>query len=175
MPGKGRTRLTQDDLNSRVASYCRRYGVEPTAEGLPPFPSGKRETAQHRQWLGLYKLHNRLGRRARGQCERCAAPVSPGSVFCDAHRAAVAGRAGQHGTRLQDRERILAAQSETCPVCARAVGLWDSLDHRHTDGETRGLLHQPCNQLVGLVEAQGPEVLERVRSHLWPRRARRSR
>jgi hypothetical protein len=174
MPAKGRKRLTQDDLEARIAAYCRRHGITPTRQELPPFPSGKRETAQHREWLGLYKLHNRLGRRARGQCERCASPASAGSVFCDAHRGGVAARAGDDAATLEARQRLLAVQRERCPVCRNEVALGDSLDQDPGDGQPRGLLHQGCSQLVGLAEARGPEVLERLRAYLWPRRVRRS-
>jgi len=46
-----------------MRDYCARYGVAANAEGLPPFPSGLRETPQHREWLTLYKAHQRLRRR----------------------------------------------------------------------------------------------------------------
>ena len=172
MPARGRKRLTDDDLRARASAYCRRYGVRPTPERLPPFPAGQRETAQHREWLAIYKLHHRLNRRARGQCERCSSPVSEGSVFCDAHRASAATRAGEHGATLEERQRLLDMQRSRCPICDQAVDLRDSIDHRHADGHTRGLLHQACSQLVGLAEAQGPRVLDRLKAYLWPRRGR---
>ena len=173
MPAKGRKRLTQEDLDARIEAYCRRHGVEQTAAGLPPFPAGRRETAEHREWLGIYKLKNRLGRRGRGQCERCSAPASDGSVFCEDHRAGAAARAGKHGASLSERQGLLESQRSRCPVCQRAVGLPDSVVHRHTDGQTRGLLHQACNQVVGLAEAEGPEILDRLRAYLWPNPKRR--
>ena len=60
---KGRPRITRDVLDARIADYCDRYDVRPTDTGLPPFPSGKRESPQHREWLGLYKAHSRLASR----------------------------------------------------------------------------------------------------------------
>ena len=169
MPAKGRKRLTQEDLEARILAYCERHGVRPTAAGLPPFPAGRRETPEHREWLGIYKLKNRLGRRGRGQCERCSAPASDGSVFCEAHRAG----ARQHAATLGEREALLASQGSRCPICQLTVGLKDSIIHRHADGQTRGLLHQACNQLVGLAEAEGPEILDRLRAYLWPNPRRR--
>jgi hypothetical protein len=166
----GRPRLTVDDFQDRVRAYCARHGARPDERGMPPFPTGRRETPQHREWLMLYKLHNRLGRRTRGQCERCSAPVSEGSVFCDTHRAGVAARAGLHGASLEDRQRLLAAQAGRCPVCGEEVELWDSLDHAHGTGELRAVLHQRCNALVGLAETLGPEALARTRQYLWGRR-----
>lgn len=60
MPPRGRPRLTPADVEARLQAYCRRYAVAPTTSGLPPFPTGRRETPQHREWLALYKAHARL-------------------------------------------------------------------------------------------------------------------
>jgi len=52
-------------VRERVAAYCERYGVRPVADpGLPPFPSGRRETVQHREWLTVYRAVRRLEARA---------------------------------------------------------------------------------------------------------------
>lgn len=168
MPAKGRKRLTEADLEARVRAYCRRHDVRPTAEGLPPFPAGQRETAQHREWLGIYKLHHRLGRRARGQCERCSSPASEGSIFCDAHR----GAAPAEHVGADERRRLLEAQGSRCPICDQAVGVRDAID-RPADGPPRGLLHATCSRLAALADSQGPEVLERLRAYLWPMTAAR--
>ena len=157
MPTKGRPRLTPEEQQTRVAEYCQRYGVTPNDSGLPPFPRGQRETQQHREWMAVYKAHNRLGRRGRGQCERCAAPTSDGSVFCEKHRADVAARA-------------LLAQAGQCPICGRRVELRDSVDQSHVQGKVRVILHPRCNQLVALAEATGRQSLERLRAYLWPDR-----
>ncbi len=61
-PTRGRPRLSPEDVTARIQDYCRRYGVTAGPEGLPPFPSGKRETPQHRDWMAVYKAHQRLGR-----------------------------------------------------------------------------------------------------------------
>ena len=151
-----------------MSDYCARYGVTPSAEGLPPFPAGRRETPQHREWISLYKTYNRLARRERGQCERCSAPASEGSVFCEAHRADVSARAASHGASLEDRRGLLNAQDGRCPICGQKVDLWDSVHHSHSTGWVRAVLHQRCNQLVALAEAAGPDVLNRLRAYLWP-------
>jgi hypothetical protein len=54
--------LTVEDLQGRIAAYCERYGVAPGSDGLPPYPSGQRESAQHRDWIAVYKAHRRLRR-----------------------------------------------------------------------------------------------------------------
>jgi hypothetical protein len=57
---KGRPGLTAEGYQARLDAYCVLYGVSVTPEGIPPFPSGRRETAQHREWIALYKAHRRL-------------------------------------------------------------------------------------------------------------------
>jgi hypothetical protein len=60
----GRPPLSEDQVRDKVLAYCARYGVSPGPEGLPPFPSGKRETRQHRDWLTVYRALQRSRRRA---------------------------------------------------------------------------------------------------------------
>jgi len=174
MPGKGRPRLTPDDVQARIDLYCARYGVRPNVGGLPPFPSGKRETAQHRAWIAVYKAHNRLGRRSRGQCERCSAPAVPGSVFCEAHRAE--GSAG-HASRvpLEDRRARWTAQKGRCVICGRNVELRESVGHGQDAGRISAVLDARCSELVRMAEALGPQAFERLRRYLWPPRTRSPR
>ena len=169
MPPKGRPRLTAEAYQARLEAYCATYKVAPLVTGIPPFPAGRRETPQHREWIALYKAHDRLGRRARGQCERCAAAVTDGSVFCDEPRADATARAASPGGSVEDRRALLKGQDGRCPICGLEVGLQDPVDQGHGPGR---LLHVRCHQLVGLVFAQGPDVLGRLRSYLWPGRAR---
>ena len=88
---KGRRPLTAEDVQAKVRAYCDLYKVtELTPEGLPVFPSGQRETPQHRAWIVVYKAAQRLRRRqlsadpeARaaalaaqdGRCPVCREPV----------------------------------------------------------------------------------------------------
>lgn len=167
MPKKGRPRLSEEDFRARIAAYCHRYDVAPGTEGLPPFPTGKRETRQHREWIAVYKAHRRLVRRGRGQCERCPEPAAESSVFCEAHRAGPARRAGNRGASPEECRRLLAAQRGKCPICHGKVDLSDSIDRSHATGEVRGIMHPRCHQLVGLAEREGPEMLGRLRAYLW--------
>jgi hypothetical protein len=97
MPTKGRPRLTHTEYQERLDSYCRRHGVSPTAAGIPPFPSGRRETDQHREWLALYKAHSRLNQPGAlstppdGSCGVCGRPVAAEDAV--AHRTASLHRA----------------------------------------------------------------------------------
>lgn len=154
MPTRGRQRLTPDEIEARSREYCLRYGVPAPSSGLPPFPSGRRETQQHRDWMAVYKAYNRLGRRRRGQCERCAAPTSDESVFCEEHRPGASSRAARHGAALEG--------NGACPICGLQV--------ERRDSGSAGVLHAACRRLVGLAEAAGPDALDRLRSYLWPDR-----
>jgi len=168
MPTQGRPRLTPEALETRITAYCQRYRVAARPHALPPFPTGKRETPQHREWISLYKAHNRLGRRTRGQCERCSAPTAEGSVFCEQHRAPSTGRAGSDGASLEARRAILAGQEGLCPICGGKVDLPDSVALTQSTGDLRAVLHPRCHRLVGLAEAVGPEGLSRLSAFLWP-------
>jgi hypothetical protein len=168
MSNAGRPRITVEEYEARLRAYCGRYGVQPTSQGLPPFPAGQRESAQHREWMSLYKALNRLARRQRGQCERCESSASDGSVHCEAHRAANSARAGAHGASVEQRRQLFVAQEARCPICLRAVDLWDSLDHCHSTGRLRAIVHQACNQLLAAAESLGADALDRARAYLWP-------
>ena len=65
MVPKGRPPLSAEAIQEKVAAYCTRYGIDTlTPAGLPPFPAGKRETRQHREWIVLCKAVTRQKRRA---------------------------------------------------------------------------------------------------------------
>ena len=70
----GRTPHTEEQVRAKVLAYCERHGVSPGPEGLPPFPTGKRETRQHREWLTVYRALQRSKARTAS-----APPVDPDS------------------------------------------------------------------------------------------------
>src|SRR5262245_4344752 len=160
----GRPRLTEEDLEARIRAYRKAYSAGLSDQGLPDFPAGQRETPQHREWLALYKLWSRLGRRKRGQGERCQEPAAADSIFCEAHRE---GSGTGSRVSLDDRRRILTAQKGLCPVCAQALDLLESSPHRRPEGPA--LLHARCLRAAKAAEELGGEGLERLRGYLWPR------
>jgi len=135
---RGRPRLTPEELQARVDQYCRRFGVKPGDDGLPPFPSGRRETAQHREWMALYKAHRRIA-------ERSGAP-SPAEA-----------------ARIQE---ALTAQRARCTVCHEPLELRDARLDRPRPDNPPLVLHARCLELVELARALGPDALERARRHL---------
>jgi hypothetical protein len=173
MPSKGRPRLGLADLEARIADYCRRYHAVRAPSGLPSFPTGKRETPQHREWMALYKARNRLGRRSRGQCERCSRPATDGSIFCEDHRPSSPGRTG---LSLDERRRLLSNQGGRCPVCDAGLELSDCVEYGlHSEsGHEAAVLHPECHRLATLAVPVGPEGLSRLARFLWPRSARRT-
>ena len=61
----GRPPMSEDDVRARVDAYCARYGVKDRNDaGFPVYPAGRRETAQHRDWVTLFKLFERHRKRA---------------------------------------------------------------------------------------------------------------
>lgn len=76
----GRPPLTEDEVRDKVLAYCERYQVSPGPEGLPPFPSGRRETRQHREWMTVYRARQRL--RARQARPADHPPGGPSCPFC---------------------------------------------------------------------------------------------
>ncbi len=108
--------------------------------------------------MAVYKAYNRLGRRNRGQCERCSGSRQPRQHLLRGHRAENSGRAGNHGATLEQRQDLFGAQEGLCPICDKEVDLRDSIDHDHATGEVRAILHGNCNRLVGFAEAVGPRA-----------------
>src|SRR5262245_12657321 len=122
-----------------MAAYCKRYGVNASDEGLPPFPGGKRETAQHREWMALYKAHKRLSARD----------------------------AGAGAGDLTRRQELLSDQRGRCPVCRKPLELVESRLDEPAAGDPDGaVLHGNCFDLVTLARALGLEALERVKARL---------
>jgi hypothetical protein len=61
----GRPPLTEATVRERIEAYCARYDSQKlNAEGFPAYPSGRRETAQHREWVSLYRAFRRMRERA---------------------------------------------------------------------------------------------------------------
>jgi len=135
-PRRGRPRLTPEDLQTRLAAYCSRYGVALNDEGLPPFPAGQRETAQHREWMALYKAHRRIADRGPGTSD------------------------------LSARQERLAAQRGFCAVCRQPLELEEARLDGQTSTADAAVLHAQCLEFVALARALGPEGLARVRSRI---------
>ena len=50
------------------------------------------------------------------------------------------------------RKLFYDAQNGVCPICLKPLSGKISLDHNHSTGEPRGLLHQACNLKVAQIE-----------------------
>jgi len=126
-----------------VTAYCQRYGVAPTPEGLPPFPSGHRETPQHREWLVVYRAVKRLADRQNGTQPMAAS------------------------------RRLAVQGTLECAVCGEPVSASaDARELRLGPARAKARLHGACADLVDRARAAGPEAVARALALLWPRRER---
>lgn len=74
------------------------------------------------------------------------------------------------------RQKLAAAQGGTCAICRQPLGtkapLDPVLDHCHTTGIVRGVLHRGCNALLGKLENNvkryGVRDPARFLSGAWP-------
>jgi len=133
---RGRPRLTAEALQSRIDTYCARYDVRPGPNGLPPFPAGRRETPQHRQWIALYTASRRLLARDRPN----QAPTPP--------------------AQPPELRAWLRRQSGRCAACAGKLVLADAVaDDAHA-------LHARCQQIVALARDLDPKALDGLRAYL---------
>ncbi len=134
---RGRPRLTAETLQSRIDAYCARYDVRPGPNGLPPFPAGRRETPQHRQWIALYTATRRLLARDRPKQVPTPTPVPTPEL-----------------------RAWLRRQSGRCAACGSKLVLADAVpDQGHA-------LHARCQQIVALARDLDPKALDSLRGYL---------
>ena len=57
-----------------------------------------------------------------------------------------------HQTEKYIRKLFYDAQNGVCPICLKPLSGKISLDHDHSTGEPRGILHQQCNMKVAQIE-----------------------
>jgi hypothetical protein len=134
---RGRPRLTAEALQSRIDAYCARYDVRPGPNGLPPFPAGRRETPQHRQWIALYTASRRLRARDRPNGSPTAEVVPAAEL-----------------------RAWLGRQSGRCAACARKLVPADAVAD---DGHA---VHARCHQIVALARGLDPKALDSLRAYL---------
>lgn len=76
-----------------------------------------------------------------------------------------------YGLEPEEYERILAAQGGACAICTQPFRLENrralAVDHCHETGRVRGLLCQPCNTVLGLME-DNPVLLRKAAAYLEP-------
>lgn len=73
-----------------------------------------------------------------------------------------------YGITLADYDRILEEQGGGCAICSVDMEQYQrefDVDHCHETGKVRGLLCNPCNQAIGLLD-EHPERLARAAQYL---------
>jgi hypothetical protein len=62
----------------------------------------------------------------------------------------------RYGITAEQYDALLVAQNKCCAICKAPAPKGDkkyfSIDHDHSSGKVRGLLCDPCNQAIGLLE-----------------------
>ena len=91
------------------------------------------------------------------------------------YRATENGKRKQHdhnlrkdyGITLADKEKMYEEQKGLCNLCHHPLPpvIQSHYDHDHKTGKARGLLHQDCNHLIGLIEKM-PGAMENIASYL---------
>jgi ribosomal protein L34E len=109
-------------------------------------------------------------------CKWCGAPLKifPGyrpATFCPPLCKNYAGKLW-HSFRLRVEQvhYMLDSQSNTCAACGTALETYSTIrrypiDHCHTTGLIRGVVHDPCNCALGLL-GDDPVRIERLATYL---------
>jgi hypothetical protein len=146
--------LQPEALAARVDAYCRQYGVRADDDGIPPYPSGRRETRQHREWLALYKARRRLSERlAVAALDGKPAAAGTHCLLCeravrmpDAVRLRPPPPDGDGPPRVMHRAclSLLRAAREAGPAAVSRLGglLWPARDGTPRQSEVRDETHR---------------------------------
>ena len=63
----------------------------------------------------------------------------------------------KHSEVAAFRDKLYVAQGSVCALCGQAIEASARvLDHCHTTGEVRGVLHRGCNSMLGHIENNRP-------------------
>lgn len=61
-------------------------------------------------------------------------------------------RLKRHGLTEEDYNELFSKQNGMCAICMRVPSRRLDIDHDHQTGRVRGLLCNPCNQALGLLQ-----------------------
>lgn len=89
--------------------------------------------------------------------------------YRDKHRDKPQHLMKKYGITVEDKEAMFQAQDGLCAVCEQPMAhVFDRdccVDHNHTTGKVRGLIHWYCNIIVGVFEKK-PVLFEQVHGYL---------
>lgn len=71
-----------------------------------------------------------------------------------------------YGLSKEDYSAFLVAQNSICPICQCFLDKDVVVDHDHATGRVRGLLHNKCNVLLGLIEDRPEFYLQNASRYL---------
>ena len=111
-------------------------------------------------------------RRNAGMCRRCGRfkIAAPSKIHCVSCRMRVnrLSLLRQYGWIESDYQAMLVFQKGLCALCGDKMSSSLVIDHNHSTGKVRGLVHSRCNFLIGLVESP-PNYREMVDKYLKER------
>jgi len=59
-------------------------------------------------------------------------------------------RCEQYGLTLEEYDSLIESQGGNCAICGRTLGeKWQTIDHDHSTGKVRGIVHRGCNLVIG--------------------------
>lgn len=116
------------------------------------------------------KYHNRV---KLGVCATCARAVVPGRRQCARHLAmnALRSTCWRYGLSKRDLSELLARSGNECESCGEPFdgdgrSSWAMvIDHDHSTGQVRGVIHKACNSAIGVVHERA-EVLRCAADYL---------
>jgi hypothetical protein len=62
----------------------------------------------------------------------------------------------------------LRAQAGECPICLKKVRLSEATKAPASVQHATPLVHPACGELLRLVDANGPSLLDRLKDYFWP-------
>lgn len=71
----------------------------------------------------------------------------------------------RYGISLKEFDTLLEKQDNLCALCNMALDESLCVDHNHTTGKVRGIIHKTCNTAIGLLK-DNPELLYRASTYL---------
>lgn len=147
---------TEDDKRIVVDGH-NRYRICLDLKKQPPFQNKKFAS---REEAKLWIFEHQLGRRNLTDDQRTAIWAS-----ISIQRSAIikTNRASQIKVRRYETQVI--AQKNLCAICKRPLGTRLCRDHRHSDGQLRGVLCDGCNLGIGFLR-EDPIVLDAAIQYL---------
>jgi len=105
-----------------------------------------------------FRKHSQVKCGLRPECKDCSKKVNANIYWNKGGREKrIARSLEKYGLTLEQYNKMLEQQNGVCLICGQTSKRGHRLcvDHNHKTGKIRGLLCDPCNQWVGVIEKKG--------------------